>query len=74
MNELWIWLAVGLVPYYIHHQYTPDGVRVFTVRALFWSLQVQRQWSGQHAWTVQVPLIERLRDAVWAAVLRLRGG
>lgn len=25
------------------------------------------------AWTLHIPLIERLRDAVWAAVLRLKG-
>lgn len=73
MNELWIWLTVGLVPYHIRHQYTPDGTRVLTVRALFWSLHVQRLRSGQHDWTVQVPLIERTRDVVWAVVLRLHG-
>jgi hypothetical protein len=26
------------------------------------------------AWTLRIPLIERVRDAVWAAVMRLKGG
>jgi hypothetical protein len=64
MNNLWIWLVVGLVPYYMRRQYTPDGTRVVTLRALFWSLHVQRTCSGHYDWTVEVPLIKQLRDAV----------
>lgn len=73
MNEIWIWLVLGLVPYRVRHRYTRSGERVWTVQALFWSVHIEHQCSGHYDWAVQVPLIERLRDAVWAAVLRLRG-
>jgi hypothetical protein len=73
-NEIWIWLAVGLVPYRIARKHLAGGVRLLEIRALFWSLTVRLRHSGRHDWTVRVPLVERMRDAVWAAVMRLRGG
>lgn len=73
-NEIWIWLAVGLVPYRIARKHLAGGVRLLEIRALFWSLTVRLRPSGRHDWTVRVPLVERMRDAVWAAVMRLRGG
>lgn len=73
-NEIWIWLAVGLVPYRVARKHLAGGVRSLEVRALFWSLTVRLRQSGRHDWTVRVPLVERLRDAVWSAVMRLRGG
>jgi hypothetical protein len=72
-NELWIGLAVGLLPYRIERKCLARGGRVLEVQALFWSLAVQRRRSGRCDWKVRVPLIERLRDAAWAAVTRLRG-
>jgi hypothetical protein len=72
-NEVWIWLAVGLVPYRITWQCLAGDVRTLEVRALFWSLNVRLRRSGRHDWTLRAPLIERLRDAAWAAVMRLRG-
>jgi hypothetical protein len=73
-NELWIGLAVGLVPYRIQRRWGPRGQRTLDVRALFWSLTVHRRRSGRLDWTLRVPIIERLRDAAWAAAQRLRGG
>ena len=32
-----------------------------------------RRYRCRTAWTLCVPLIERVRDAVWAAVMRLKG-
>ena len=31
------------------------------------------RWQHHSAWTLHIPLIERLRDAVWAAAARLKG-
>jgi hypothetical protein len=73
-NEIWIWLAVGLVPYRVARKHLAGGVRILEVRALFWSLNVRLRRSGRHDWRVYIPLVEQLRDAVWAAVMRLRGG
>ena len=86
MNEklTWAWLAAGLVPYHIEKRYPSRRERVIKIRALFWTLDVRTSWlrpishrgRGQHRsdWTLRIPLIERVRDAVWAAVLRLKGG
>ena len=71
-NSLWLWLAAGLLPYRIERQYRADGPRVI-VRALFWSLTVRRR-RGRYTWTLHVLVVERLRDAIWAAVMRLKGG
>jgi hypothetical protein len=72
-KELWIGLAVGFVPYHVERQCLACGSRKLEVRALFWSLRVHWRRSGRHDWKLSVPLIERLRDAVWAAVTRLQG-
>lgn len=78
------WLTVGLVPYHIQKRYPARRVRTITIRALFWTLDIRTHWQPcrdrrrvrsqcRTAWTLHIPLIERLRDAVWAAVARLRG-
>lgn len=72
-KELWIGLAVGFVPYRIERRCLAGGSRRLEVRALFWSLRVHWRRSGRLDWKLSVPLIERLRDAVWAAVTRLQG-
>jgi hypothetical protein len=73
-REMWVWLAVGVVPYRIERRCLAGGVRTVEVRALFWSVSVRRLRSGRCCWTVRLPLVERLREAVWAAVMRLRDG
>lgn len=71
-NEAGIWLAVGLIPHRIEWRYLAGGVRTLEVRALFWLLIVRLRHSGRHDWTFRVPLIERLRDMTWAAIMQLR--
>lgn len=85
MNEnlTWAWLAAGLVPYHIEKKLPSRRERIITIRALFWTLEVHTRWlrptrrgrRGRRCtdWTLHIPLIERVRDAVWAAVMRLRG-
>jgi hypothetical protein len=77
MNEsvMWFWLVPGFVPYHIEKKCLTRGRRLLVVRALFWSLTVQSTgWGRSRTWKLRVPLIERLRDAIWAAVDRLRQG
>jgi hypothetical protein len=73
-KEMWTLLAVGLVPYRVARKHLAGGVRLLEMRALFWSLELRLRQSGRHDWTVRVPLVERVRDAVWSAVMRLRSG
>ena len=61
-------VVVGFIPYFIKRQQIRGG-HVLEVRALFWSA---RYTSRQ--WTIRIPLIERLRHAIWAAILHLREG
>jgi hypothetical protein len=70
-NNLWIWLVVGIIPHYIEKQQMRNGW-IMHIRALFWSLEIRYQ-HGQNRWTLSIPLVERLRSAVWAAIMHLRG-
>jgi hypothetical protein len=77
MNENlnWAWLAAGLIPYHIEKTLPSRRERIVIVRALFWTLSVRTRRirrTRRTDWTLHIPLIERVRDAIWAAVLRLR--
>ena len=73
MNEFQIYLAAaGFVPYQIKKDHETSGEWTLSTCALYWSLTIHRRWDGHHNWTLCVPLIARLRDAIWAAVTRLR--
>jgi len=71
-NEFWIGLAAGLLPYRVERRWLARGGRKLQVRALFWSLVVCQRRNGRRTWMVHVPLVERLRDAAWAAIEQLR--
>lgn len=70
-SQVWIGLLVGLVPYQVERRQAGQRVRL-TVRALFWSLEGRRSSARRWRWTLRVALIERVRNAAWAAVERLR--
>jgi hypothetical protein len=72
INEIWIWLMIGLCPYRFKRTHLAGGVCLWEARALFWSLSVYQRRTGRNDWVMNAPLIERLRDAVWAAVIRLQ--
>lgn len=72
MTTLWIWLVVGLIPYYINTHYASNERRL-QARALFWSLNIQDKLHGQTQWTLHIPLIKRLQHAVWAALQHPQG-
>ena len=79
MNEnlTWAWLAAGLLPYHIENRVPSRHERAVTIRALFWTLEVRTRRTRRTRrtdWTLRIPLIERVRDAVWAAVMRLKSG
>ena len=50
-----------------------------TIRALFWTLTItrhsykrrRRHWTRTN-WRFRLPVVEKLRQAVWAAVMSLR--
>jgi hypothetical protein len=67
-NNDWIyWLLAGSIPYNIEKHNIQNG-RVFSIRALFWSLEIH-SWKGKrYRWMIRVPLIERCRNAIWAAI------
>ena len=75
MNEklLWVWLVLGFIPYHVEKKCLYGGRRLLVVRALFWSLTVRSTpQRRRRTWELRVPLIERLRDTIWAALDRLR--
>ncbi len=60
MNNFWIWLMGGLLPYYIKLQ-QKKGEKKLEVRALFWSLMICRRNKKDYKWTIECPLIKRSR-------------
>jgi len=72
INEFWFWLMIGFIPYRVKRVFLAGGVSRLEIRALFWSLSIRRRPSKRHDWTVQVPLIEKLRDAIWAGIMHFR--
>jgi hypothetical protein len=71
----WVWLAAGLVPYQIEKKLPSRRERILIIRALFWSLEVRTRRirrTKRTDWILHIPLIDRVRDAVWAAATRLK--
>jgi hypothetical protein len=65
-QEILMGVLVGCIPYLIKRRHIRGG-HVLEVQALFWSVQyTSRQW------TIHVPLIERLRHAIWTMIMHLR--
>jgi hypothetical protein len=71
-TQICIGLLVGLMPYRVECQVLPGGKRTLEAQALFWSLRVHRRSRSRRNWTLRLPVIERIRGAAWAAVMRLR--
>lgn len=77
-NTHWFWFVLGFVPYSTERKVTRCG-RDLEIHALFWTLTVsrrvyrhkRRRWTRTH-WRLRLPFVEKLRRAVWAAVLSLR--
>ena len=59
MNNFWIWLIIGIMPYYINRLRGKNRLTL-EVRAIFWSLEYL-QYNGHHQWILRFPLIEHLR-------------
>jgi len=70
----WICLAAGLLPYRIVKRRTAPRAWTLSIYALFWSLEIRRSVHRRSAWTLRLPVIHRLRDAAWAAIVRIKEG
>jgi hypothetical protein len=72
-----ILLIAGLIPWHISRRTVgrrPNLATRWQVYALFWRLTVersQRRSRRRVSWRLTVPLIQRLSDAIWAALRRL---
>jgi hypothetical protein len=71
-TTMWIWLAVGCIPYAVNRTWSASGTLTLTITAIFWRVQVERHPDGRFNWALRVPLISRMQAAVWAAVNHLR--
>ena len=59
-------VVAGFIPYFVKRRHTRGG-HVLEVRGLFWSVKYTSRQL-----TVRVPLIERLRRAIWTVITHLR--
>ena len=73
-NEILPWLLLGLLPYRIELRRGGKGQFRLRIQALFWALIVQRGRNRRTNWVLHLILVERLRDAVWAAIMHLKNG
>jgi hypothetical protein len=64
-------LALGCVPYSIVRR-QKSSERTFEIRALYWSFARQIDARGNQQWDIRLPVIERLRGAIWAVIEHLR--
>ncbi len=71
VNQLGIWLVVGLIPYHIKWQRMKDG-RILEMRALFWSLVGHMRPGGRFTWTLHITLIKHLGNVARAVLVHLR--
>ncbi len=60
MHTIWLWLAIGLLPYSIKRQHT-KAVQVLSIRAVFWRLTIRWQ-RGKCSWDLAIPLITHLKQ------------
>ena len=75
---VWMLLAIGFVPWRVarYRVQVKVGrrrrrVRRLEITAIFWHVSVVWPYRGGAEWRLRVPLIERVKAAVWAAVQSL---
>ncbi len=66
-----MWLLVGFIPYHVNKQGKNNGW-IFQSRALFWTLEINDLPGQRKRWTLRIPLIEKLRSAVWLVLMHLQ--
>ncbi len=71
-NNFWMWLIVGMMPYYAKQHSVANGKRLLEVRALFWSIAIWSQQKGDTSWKVRIGLIQKISCFIWEALIRLR--
>ncbi len=71
-HDLWLWFIVGMIPYTFKRQFLTDGSRLLQAHALFWSAEIRVSRGRRVQWTIRIPLIQRLGNALWEALMRLR--
>jgi hypothetical protein len=73
MNEyaFLLWFVIGFIPYHAEKRHQGDK-DMLVIRALYWSLLIHSQADGNRFWKLHLPLIERVKSGVWAALERLR--
>ena len=74
----WFWFLLGFIPYRIEREFIRNGWQL-DIKALFWTFTVTRRIHRRKrrrfqrtSWTLRIPFIEKLREAIWTAVISLR--
>lgn len=71
----WVLFGIGFLPWRIgwrtlRTSKQRQSVYTLTIQATFWRLQVERGPQGQQ-WRLTLPLVARLKAAVWSALQTL---
>jgi hypothetical protein len=67
-------LVLGFLPLQIRRQQTHSRDIRWFVRATFWQLTLCYTASGCTSWQLEIPLIQRITSAIWAALGKLVQG
>lgn len=70
-HNLWLWFVAGMIPYDIKQQFLSDDSRWLQAHAFFWSAEICLNCKRQTQWTIRIPLVLRLRNALLATARRL---
>jgi len=74
----WVLFGIGFLPWRLVWRSTTKRKQgqtgaALTIQAVFWRLQVERGTQGQQ-WRLTLPLVVRLKGAIWSALQTLIKG
>jgi hypothetical protein len=69
----WVLVSIGFLPWRIGWRTQRKSVYTVTIQAAFWRLRVEQGNQGRH-WQLTLPLLVRLKGAIWSALQTLIKG
>ncbi|MFZ4663325.1 MAG: hypothetical protein ACOYNY_40340 [Caldilineaceae bacterium] len=69
----WVLVGIGFLPWRIGWRTQRKSVYMVTIQAAFWRLRVEQGNQGRQ-WQLTLPLVVRLKGAIWSALQTLIKG
>lgn len=62
------WLLIGCLPYAVERFSIGDEYN-FSIKALFWSVEISSRKGRRHRWKLRIPLIEQCNRVFWTTLV-----